>query len=75
VVSHAELAVAALIKHTEPYGPNNQGLKVLKALQAVMELHKPELMISSSYCVACTINLETVIYPCPTIEAIQKELA
>lgn len=45
-----------------------------KALRAVAELHKPEMMISSSYCVECTINLETVIYPCPTIQAIEKEL-
>ncbi len=44
------------------------------ALTAVVELHKPEPMISSSYCVACTINLETILYPCPTIQAIEKEL-
>jgi hypothetical protein len=44
------------------------------ALCAVVELHKPELMIVSSYCVACTINLEIVPYPCPTIQAIEKEL-
>lgn len=47
---------------------------LVASLQAVVELHKPELMISNSYCVACTINLETISYPCPTIQAIEKEL-
>jgi hypothetical protein len=48
--------------------------QLVKALRAVVELHKPELMITNSYCIACTINLETVSYPCPTIQAIEKEL-
>lgn len=45
------------------------------ALRAVVELHKPELMVIQSMCLACTNNLETVIYPCPTIKAIEEELA
>lgn len=49
-------------------------LKLRNAMLSIVELHKPELMISSSYCVECTNNLETVIYPCPTIQAIEKEL-
>jgi hypothetical protein len=52
----------------------NGDAQSIHALRTVVELHKPELMISSSYCVECTINLETVIYPCPTIRAIEKEL-
>jgi hypothetical protein len=47
----------------------------LNALRAVVELHKPEFMVTQSYCVACSINLETVTYPCATIQAIEKELA
>jgi hypothetical protein len=53
---------------------SQHGAKAVHALRAVVELHKPESMIVSSYCVACTINLETVSYPCPTIQAIEKEL-
>jgi hypothetical protein len=51
-----------------------EAFRAVKILRAVVELHKPEMMISSSYCVECTINLETIIYPCPTIQAIEKEL-
>jgi hypothetical protein len=48
--------------------------KMAAIIRAVVELHKPEPMITNSYCIACTINLETVSYPCPTIQAIEKEL-
>lgn len=47
------------------------------ALRAVVELHKPK---SSEYfdkdvCVACTPDIDTFAYhPCPTIQAIEKEL-
>ena len=71
MVSHTELLVAALIKHTEPYGPDNQGLKTLKALQAVIELHRPEEQDHKQYKKCWNCNL---VYPCPTIQAIEKEL-
>ena len=53
------------------------GAKAVKALRAVVELHKP---ISSEYfdkdvCLSCTPDIDAfVYYPCPTIKAIQKEL-
>jgi len=44
----------------------------VKALRAVVELHKPALTDYPSYCLHC----ETYgsIVPCPTIQAIEKEL-
>ena len=39
----------------------------MQALRAVVELHKPD----SNYCDACEWQHA---YPCPTIQAIEKEL-
>jgi len=51
----------------------------VKALRAVVELHKPELIESGkeSIFVCSTCNPEWFWenpYPCPTIQAIEKEL-
>lgn len=44
------------------------------ALRAVVELHKPEpLDERGDVCLACCPDLLTP-YPCPTIQAIEKEL-
>jgi len=47
------------------------------ALRAVVELHKPygidRYPDLKSYCVHCE-HLQSQIWPCPTIEAIEKEL-
>lgn len=44
--------------------------QVWKALRAVVELHKPVLHPKHKYiCEACNL-----VYPCETIEAIEKEL-
>ena len=74
-MTHDELlgAISIQLVHLPPYALGGPA-PYLRAFAAVVELHKPELMISSSYCVECTINLETIIYPCPTIQAIEKEL-
>lgn len=42
-----------------------------KALGAVVELHKPEHSISGYRCTVC---FTATTYPCPTIQAIEKEL-
>jgi len=45
----------------------------VKALRAVVELHKPD----KGMCDGCNINpqaITTWAYPCPTIQAIEKEL-
>ena len=47
------------------------------ALRAVVELHKPwdETKYGYDYCKACETNgLGYRNYPCPTIQAIEKEL-
>jgi uncharacterized protein with PIN domain len=45
-----------------------------EALRAVVELHKPEpLDERGDVCLTCCPDLLT-LYPCPTIQAIEKEL-
>jgi hypothetical protein len=48
-----------------------------KALRAVVELHKPESS-RMPFCVECRGvwqgEIDVVLYPCPTIQAIEKEL-
>lgn len=56
---------------------NNKAVGVLKALRAVVELHKPdESDFPDDYenCVECSGNGYLAMYPCPTIQAIEKEL-
>ena len=46
----------------------------VKALRAVVELHKPTpLDERGDVCLTCCPDLLT-LYPCPTIQAIEKEL-
>ena len=46
-----------------------------KALYAVMELHKPITTPNNfSYCPECQYGHARGVYPCPTIQAIEKEL-
>lgn len=42
------------------------------ALRAVVELHKPVEHTEGTWCSGC---MATEWYPCPTIQAIEKELA
>jgi hypothetical protein len=43
----------------------------IKALRAVVELHRP----AGNYCFSCIgENANGVLYPCPTIEVIEKGL-
>ena len=48
------------------------GLGSLVALRAVVELHKPRNYKAGNWCVGCNADYE---HPCPTIQAIEKELA
>ena len=61
-------------------GPQNSAVRILKALRAVVGLHKNhgeswsvsgELRPTSNTCEECGIEFP---YPCPTIQAIEKEL-
>lgn len=63
-MTHDEL-LARLDYHRCVYSP---------ALMAVVELHKPEpLDERGDVCLTCCPDL-LVLYPCPTIQAIEKEL-
>jgi hypothetical protein len=57
---------------------NNPSLgDAVRALRAVVELHKPyeHEVVSYVFCVGCTIDLDLAPpYPCETIQAIEKEL-
>ena len=46
--------------------------KIGDALRAVVELHKPDGEENCSVCLSWPIDREN--YPCPTIQAIEKEL-
>jgi hypothetical protein len=49
-----------------------------KALRAVVELHKPIkdewFNVGQIICEECTREEYTIVYPCQTIQAIEKEL-
>ena len=53
--------------------------KAIQALYEVVELHKPDepdFPDEDAICLLCSNEREYVIdYPCPTIQAIEKELA
>lgn len=51
-----------------------QGCPVGDALRVVVELHKPDVRKNCDLCTWIT-NGGLVLYPCPTIQAIEKELA
>ena len=61
------------------YNPEGQkGIQdVFKALRAVVELHKPDETYDT-FCATCEEgrcgNAQSIEYPCPTIQAIEKEL-
>lgn len=45
---------------------------ILKALRAAVELHNPVEHAEGTWCSGC---MATEWYPCPTIQAIKKELS
>ena len=54
----------------------NKAIGILKALRAVVELHKPyDSILGETCCVICDEDWDIPApYPCPTIQAIEKEL-
>jgi len=76
-MKHQELLdKLAYTPHTDP-----NGKYMYRALRAVVELHKPDGNSNCAYCnkrfacKKCGSRLESYIsYPCPTIQAIEKEL-
>jgi hypothetical protein len=59
-------------------GPEPSGDKAVYALRAVVELHKPiynpNFEDSEPWCWQCAEGRGYAKYPCPTIQAIEKEL-
>lgn len=72
-MTHDEL-LAKIENMYEFAGMNGATTSVYPALRAVVELHKPEpLDERGDVCLTCCPDLLT-LYPCPTIQAIEKEL-
>ena len=80
-MTHDEL-LASIIDYGENGSIDYGQIDLSKALRAVVKLHKP--IISTAYpeflgiCLTCSppsLNFyEATRYPCPTIQAIEKEL-
>jgi hypothetical protein len=76
-MTHQELLdKLAYTPHTDP-----NGKYMYRALRAVVELHKPENRRGDKpFCSVCYTEgqpyeiADDVYYPCPTIQAIEKEL-
>ncbi len=56
------------------------GIFMKDALRAVVELHKPAFAVvdgvkGTEWCYQCADQREYAKYPCPTIQAIEKELS
>ncbi len=67
------------IEDIEYWQEQYAGLTFVKALRAVVELHKPvkDEWIEYTTCRACRVGDDdhySPVYPCPTIEAIEEEL-
>lgn len=56
-------------RHQNSYMPEAKDVTAWDALKAVVELHKPFTNQYLTYCQGCEDA-----YPCPTIQAIEKEL-
>jgi hypothetical protein len=67
-----------LIYSTAASDEKNKAIGVLKALRAVIQMHKPdEVDFPDEWesCVECSGNGYVAMYPCQTIKVIEKELA
>lgn len=73
-MTHEELRVDIGVVN----GINSLLRKNMKAIDAIFELHKSInddwFNTDGMICKECTREEYTVVYPCPTIEAIKKEL-
>lgn len=79
-MTHDELsdAINVQIMHAPPFALGGY-TKFLHALRAVVELHKPvqSYMFEEEACSHCSSGEDSpeILYPCSTIQAIEKELA
>jgi hypothetical protein len=82
-MTHEELLIEILRRLNVSY--YNGDPQSMNALRAVVELHKPVMGFTGGYdgeenelwqeqCQECSGNGFSQMYPCPTIQAIEKEL-
>jgi len=82
-MTHEELLIEILRRLNVSY--YNGDPRTMNALRAVVELHKPVMGFTGGYdgeenelwqeqCQECSGNGFSQMYPCPTIQAIEKEL-
>ena len=73
-MTHDELL--ARLKPTDTPFPRYSPNSVVDALVAVVELHKPNWMKRCEACYEIVSHCDFIneLYPCPTIQAIEKEL-
>lgn len=76
MTSHDELL--AKIEGYKEYSPVDYGqLDLINALRAMVKLHKPKPVWGSmedAECEECSWRKHRCQYPCPTIEAVEREL-
>jgi hypothetical protein len=70
-MTHDELLIHLMVLKPEET-IETRAVKLNNAIRAVVELHKPS---GGWFCDACANPNDEVIYPCPTIQAIEKVLA
>lgn len=73
-MTHSELLLELFSYRVKSagYSDSHEPHAIIKALEAVVELHRPEEQDHKQYekCWNCDL-----LYPCPTIRLIEKELA
>ena len=71
-MTHDEL-LYRMIWASERYHDTDGRAQYFDALRSVVELHKPTNGYDENICLACSPEMP-VLYPCPTIKAIEMEL-
>jgi len=62
------------IEDIEYWQEHYAGKTFIKAIRAVVELHKPLKLNNVTHCPECQYGSAAGTYPCPTIQVIEKEL-
>jgi len=76
-MTHDEL-LALINKNAEDCEPDcydhDPANKLWLAIRAVVELHKPVIVLTDDPVIVCS-HCESIDYPCPTIQSIERKLA
>ena len=74
-MTHDELLAKIIEDMYEIARKRRNSFATHRALRAVAELHKPEQLSEDEFaCLGCKVGTSQFGYPCPTIQAIEKEL-